>query len=161
MSTPSPHTHTLTHSCTHTSTPPPPPPPHTHTHTLQHLPSHILPHHTTHAGIQQLLKSLETLSPRLDGRQEDLQFLSNMLQSDEFHSLLKVRLWTPTGSSINGLHKQTNKQNKTKNEKILPLFLHTVPSATLSSRGLGMRLERTRQLPSFFLSFSQMNLKCC
>ena len=139
-----------------------PHPPLTHTHTLRHPPSHILPHHTTHAGIQQLLKSLETLSPRLDGRQEDLQFLSSMLQSNEFHSLLKVRLWTPTGSSINGLHKQTNKQtNKTTNEKILPLFLHTVPSATLSSRGLGMRLERTRQLPSFFLSFSQMNLKCC
>ena len=41
-------------------------------------------------GIQQLLVSLEKLSPRLEGREEDIQFLKDMLQTEEFHSIMKV-----------------------------------------------------------------------
>ena len=43
-----------------------------------------------YAGIQQLLVSLEKLSPRLEGRQEDIQFLKDMLQTEEFHSIMRV-----------------------------------------------------------------------
>lgn len=41
-------------------------------------------------GIQQLLVSLEKLSPMLEGRDDDLQFLRDMLVSNEFHSLITV-----------------------------------------------------------------------
>ena len=44
-------------------------------------------------GIQQLLASLENLTPMLKGRDDDLQFLRDMLQSNEFHSLMTVSLY--------------------------------------------------------------------
>ena len=34
--------------------------------------------------------SLEKLSPRLEGREEDIQFLKDMLQTEEFHSIMRV-----------------------------------------------------------------------
>ena len=42
------------------------------------------------AGIQQLLLSLEKLSPKLEGREDDIQFLKDMLQTEEFHSVMRV-----------------------------------------------------------------------
>ena len=42
------------------------------------------------AGIQQLLLSLEKLSPKLEGREDDIQFLKDMLQTEEFHSVVRV-----------------------------------------------------------------------
>ena len=43
------------------------------------------------AGIEQLLHSLEKLGPQLKDRQGDLQFLHDMLNSNEFQSILTVR----------------------------------------------------------------------
>lgn len=60
------------------------------------------------AGIQNLLHSLQKLSPRLEGRTEDLQFLQNLVKSNEFHSLIQVLTITvhstpssPTLQSVN------------------------------------------------------------
>ena len=49
-------------------------------------------HHASlvRAGIQQLLLSLEKLSPKLEGREDDIQFLKDMLQTEEFHSVMRV-----------------------------------------------------------------------
>ena len=47
-------------------------------------------------GIQQLLVSLDKLSPMLEGRDDDLQFLRDMLVSNEFHSLMTVSRPTAT-----------------------------------------------------------------
>ena len=44
------------------------------------------------SGIQSLLDSLEKLSPRLEGRKDDLEFLQNLVSSNEFHSLMQVDL---------------------------------------------------------------------
>ena len=41
-------------------------------------------------GIQELLASLEKLSPELEGREDDIQFLKDMLQTEEFHSVMRV-----------------------------------------------------------------------
>ena len=41
-------------------------------------------------GIQSLLDSLQKLSPRLEGRKDDLQFLQTLVESNEFHSLIQV-----------------------------------------------------------------------
>lgn len=41
-------------------------------------------------GIQELLLSLEQLSPQLEGREEDLAFVRELIQTNEFHSLMKV-----------------------------------------------------------------------
>ena len=46
------------------------------------------------AGIQNLLNSLQTLSPRLEGREKDLQFLQDLVNSNEFHSLMQVYITT-------------------------------------------------------------------
>lgn len=47
-------------------------------------------HFATCAGIQQLLASLEKISPKLEGREDDIQFLKDMLEMEEFHSVMKV-----------------------------------------------------------------------
>ena len=57
---------------------------------IAHNASLSLSTHDMDPDIQQLLSSLEKLSPRLQGREEDLSFLKKMLQSNEFHSLMKV-----------------------------------------------------------------------
>ncbi len=44
------------------------------------------------AGIQQLLESLEQLTPNLPERKDDLQFVRNMLHTNEFHSLVTVSI---------------------------------------------------------------------
>ena len=49
------------------------------------------PFHPLHAGIEQLLQSLEQLeNGYLQGKEEDLAFLRDMLKTPEFHSLLQV-----------------------------------------------------------------------
>lgn len=49
-------------------------------------------------GIQQLLVSLEKLSPKLEGREDDIRFLKDMLQTEEFHSIMRV--WKTASSHI-------------------------------------------------------------
>ena len=49
-----------------------------------------MPARTDVSGIEMLLDSLQKLSPQLEGREDDLLFLRNLVSSNEFHSLIQV-----------------------------------------------------------------------
>lgn len=51
-------------------------------------------------SIQALLTSVERLLPRFKGREGDLSFLSNVLRSNEFHSLMKVHQEVSSATSV-------------------------------------------------------------
>ena len=60
-----------------------------------------------------ILSLLDSLSPRLEGRKDDLQFLQALVESKEFHSLIKVS-YQPTLGGTSTL-------------SLTPLSLHIIP----------------------------------
>jgi hypothetical protein len=59
-------------------------------------------------SILSLLDSLQKLSPRLEGRKDDLQFLQALVESNEFHSLIKVHHEVSAATTSSSEAKCTN-----------------------------------------------------